>query len=125
MLPAEAGLTSARSASPRAATRGRSRSRGCTTAVARTAACACCELDAGDLPAYDAELELDGKVVGRVTSAAQDNGSVVALAYVRREVPGDAVLTLERTRRARARLICSQRLTVPVARPGDGALTLR
>ena len=52
------------------------------------------ELDAGDLPAYDAELELDGKVVGRVTSAAQDNGSVVALAYVRREVPEDAVLTL-------------------------------
>ena len=53
------------------------------------------ELDAGDLPAYDAELELDGKVVGRVTSAAQDNGSVVALAYVRREVPDDAVLTLD------------------------------
>ncbi len=47
-----------------------------------------------ELPAYDAELELDGKVVGRVTSAAQDNGSVVALAYVRREVPEGAVLTL-------------------------------
>ena len=53
------------------------------------------ELDAGDLPEYDAELELDGKVVGRVTSAAQDNGSVVALAYVRREVPEGAVLTLD------------------------------
>ncbi len=52
------------------------------------------ELEGGELPPYDAELELDGKVVGRVTSAAQDNGRVVALAYVRREVSDDAVLTL-------------------------------
>ena len=52
------------------------------------------ELEGGEVPPYDAELELGGKVVGRVTSAAQDNGSVVALAYVRREVPDDAVLTL-------------------------------
>ena len=50
------------------------------------------ELDGTELPTYDAELELDGKVVGRVTSAAQDNGSVVALAYVRREVPEDGEL---------------------------------
>jgi hypothetical protein len=40
----------------------------------------------------DVELELDGKVVGRVTSAARDNGRVVALAYVRREVSDDAEL---------------------------------
>ena len=51
---------------------------------------------AGDeLPAYDAELVLDGKVVGRVTSAAPDpDHGVVALAYVRREVPLDAELEL-------------------------------
>ena len=50
------------------------------------------ELGAGDLPAYDAELSLDGKVVGRITSAAADGDRIVALAYVRREVPDDAVL---------------------------------
>jgi tRNA-modifying protein YgfZ len=48
------------------------------------------------VPDYDAELVLDGKAVGRVTSAAQrDDGSVVALAYVRTEVPADAPLALE------------------------------
>ena len=52
-------------------------------------------LDGGELPAYDAELELDGKVVGRVTSAAPDRElGVVALAYVRREVPVEATLDL-------------------------------
>ena len=65
------------------------------------------ELEAGPLPAYDAELELDGKVVGRVTSAAQDNGSVVALAYVRREVPEECGAHARRTRRPRARLTYS------------------
>ena len=48
-----------------------------------------------DIPPYDAELVLDGKVVGRVTSAARrPDGSVVALAYVRVEVPDDAALAL-------------------------------
>ena len=51
------------------------------------------ELDGDELPAYDAELSLDGKVVGRVTSAVADGDSVLALAYVRREVPDDAVLS--------------------------------
>jgi folate-binding protein YgfZ len=52
-------------------------------------------LELRDVPAYDAELVHDGKVVGRVTSAARrDDGSVVALAYVRVEVPEDADLTL-------------------------------
>jgi hypothetical protein len=47
------------------------------------------------LPAYDAELRFDGKVVGRVTSAAQDpEHGVLLLAYVRREVPDDATLDL-------------------------------
>ena len=50
-------------------------------------------LDGGELPGYDAELALDGKVVGRVTSAAPDPElGVVALAYVRREVPVEATL---------------------------------
>jgi folate-binding protein YgfZ len=52
-------------------------------------------LDGGELPAYDAELSLDGKVVGRVTSASTDpEHGVVALAYIRREVPADATLEL-------------------------------
>ncbi len=51
------------------------------------------ELDGDELPVYDAELSLDGKVVGRVTSAVADGGGVLALAYVRREVPDDAVLS--------------------------------
>jgi tRNA-modifying protein YgfZ len=48
-----------------------------------------------ELPAYDAELVYEDKVVGRVTSAVPDeDGSVVALAYVRTEVPADAALAL-------------------------------
>jgi tRNA-modifying protein YgfZ len=47
------------------------------------------------VPEYDAELVHDGKVVGRVTSAVQcGDGSVVALAYVRVEVPDDAQLAV-------------------------------
>jgi folate-binding protein YgfZ len=48
----------------------------------------------GEVPAADTELELDGKVVGRITSAARDGDRVVALAYVRREVPEGAPLNL-------------------------------
>ena len=52
-------------------------------------------MDGSDLPVYDAELALDGKAVGRVTSAAPDPAhGVVALAYIRREVPADAALDL-------------------------------
>ena len=43
-------------------------------------------------PAYDAELTLDGKTIGRVTSAVVDGDGVLALAYVRREVPEDVEL---------------------------------
>ena len=51
------------------------------------------ELDG--LPDYDAPLLHDGREVGRVTSAARrEDGSVVALAYVRTEVPDDAPLAL-------------------------------
>jgi folate-binding protein YgfZ len=53
------------------------------------------ELEGEELPAYDAELVLEGKVVGRVTSAAHDpERGVVALGYVRVEVPEDAELDL-------------------------------
>ena len=52
-------------------------------------------LELSDVPAYDAELVHDGKVVGRVTSAVRrPDGSVVALAFVRVEVPDDARLEL-------------------------------
>jgi folate-binding protein YgfZ len=50
-------------------------------------------LELDDVPEIDAELVYDGKTVGRVTSAARrTDGSVVALAYVRTEVPEDARL---------------------------------
>jgi folate-binding protein YgfZ len=45
-------------------------------------------------PGPDAELRFGDKVVGRVTSAARADGSVVALAYVRAEVPADAELSV-------------------------------
>ncbi len=51
------------------------------------------ELEGDEMPRYDAELTLDGKVVGRITSAVADAGHVLALAYVRSEVPDDAVLS--------------------------------
>jgi folate-binding protein YgfZ len=49
-------------------------------------------LDAREVPAYDAELTYEGKVAGRITSAIAAPDGVVALAYVRREVPEDAEL---------------------------------
>lgn len=52
------------------------------------------EIEGDELPAYDAELSYEGKTVGRVTSAVRDGDRIVALAYVRREVPDDAELEL-------------------------------
>ncbi|GIU93697.1 MAG: folate-binding protein YgfZ [Gaiellaceae bacterium] len=52
------------------------------------------EVDGDELPPYDAELTYEGKVVGRVTSAARDGDTVVALAYVRVEVPSEETLRL-------------------------------
>jgi len=46
------------------------------------------------LPEYDAELTHEGKVVGRVTSAALTDRAIVALAYVRAEVPRDVTLSV-------------------------------
>ncbi|HEY3461907.1 MAG TPA: hypothetical protein VGK62_00455 [Gaiellaceae bacterium] len=52
-------------------------------------------LELDELPGSDAPLLHDGREVGRVTSAARrEDGSVVALAYVRTEVPDDAPLAL-------------------------------
>jgi tRNA-modifying protein YgfZ len=51
-------------------------------------------IEGEELPEYDAELEFSGKVVGRVTSATRDENGIVALGYVRVEVPGDAMLLL-------------------------------
>jgi folate-binding protein YgfZ len=58
------------------------------------------EIEGSELPAYDAELSFEGKAVGRITSAVRDDGRVAALAYVRREVPADAALTVLDGRRA-------------------------
>jgi folate-binding protein YgfZ len=52
-------------------------------------------LGVGEVPPYDAELTLDGKAVGRVTSAAADSRhGVIGLGYVRREIAADAELSL-------------------------------
>ena len=48
------------------------------------------ELDGGAAPERDTEIQLDGKTVGRVTSSVPGR----ALAYVRVEVPDDAVLSV-------------------------------
>ena len=52
------------------------------------------ELEGDDVPAFDAEIRLDEKVVGRVTSAVRG----LALAYVRTEVPDNAELHIGSTR---------------------------
>jgi folate-binding protein YgfZ len=57
------------------------------------------ELDGDELPDADAEVLHAGKAVGRVTSAARrPSGEVVALAYVRVEVPEGAELRVGRSR---------------------------
>ena len=55
-------------------------------------------VDGEELPEYDAELRQGEKVVGRVTSAARGEDGVVALAYVRVDVPRDAELALGRSK---------------------------
>jgi tRNA-modifying protein YgfZ len=65
-------------------------------------------IEGAELPAYDADVVDDGKTVGRVTSASRDGGRVVALAYVRVEVPADATLAVE-GRAARALHLTSPR----------------
>jgi tRNA-modifying protein YgfZ len=50
------------------------------------------ELEGTELPPYDAEVVLGEKAVGRVTSAVAEGDHVLCLAYVRREVPDDALV---------------------------------
>ncbi len=52
------------------------------------------ELGGAELPDDDSELTYEGKAIGRITSTARDGDVVVALAYVRVEVPRDAELTI-------------------------------
>ncbi len=52
------------------------------------------EIEGAGLPDYDAELTYDGKVVGRVTSAAVEGDRVIGLGFVRVEVPRDATFAL-------------------------------
>src|SRR5205085_6105081 len=49
-------------------------------------------IEADEPPPYDAEVRWEAKSVGRVTSAARTDDGVIALAYVRAEVPADAEL---------------------------------
>ncbi|MFN8186557.1 MAG: hypothetical protein U0R69_05720 [Gaiellales bacterium] len=51
-------------------------------------------IETRELPAFDTEIVHDGRAVGRVTSAAPDTDSVIALGYVRVEVPPDARLSV-------------------------------
>jgi tRNA-modifying protein YgfZ len=55
-------------------------------------------IEGDEPPDADAELVYEGKAVGRVTSAVRADGGIVALAYVRAEVPGDAELDLGRSK---------------------------
>ncbi len=49
-----------------------------------------------EVPELESEVVYEGKSVGRITSAAAGPEGVVALAYVRREVPADAELAVGR-----------------------------
>ena len=51
-----------------------------------------------EVPELETEVVFEGKSVGRITSAAANGEGAVALAYVRREVPEDAVLETGRSR---------------------------
>jgi folate-binding protein YgfZ len=53
------------------------------------------EVEGTQLPDADAEIVHAEKAVGRVTSAAREDDLVVALGYVRVEVPSNAVLAVE------------------------------
>ena len=53
-------------------------------------------LSLDELPEAETEIVYAGKRVGRITSAATASDGVVALAYVRREVPEDAELVVGR-----------------------------
>ena len=66
------------------------------------------ELDAS-CPRRRRSSSYEGKSVGRITSAARDGDGVVALAYVRREVPEDAELDVGPSQRDPATLTIPER----------------
>jgi folate-binding protein YgfZ len=49
-------------------------------------------IEGSEVPEPETEVRFKDKAVGRVTSAARGPDGIAALAYVRTEVPGDAVL---------------------------------
>ncbi|MBA2331841.1 MAG: folate-binding protein YgfZ [Actinobacteria bacterium] len=51
-----------------------------------------------EVAAPETEIAYEGKSIGRITSAASGPDGVIALAYVRREVPPDAELAIGRSR---------------------------
>lgn len=50
------------------------------------------EVEGAEAPAFDTPIYYEGKDVGRVTSAVRVDGAVLALGYVRREVPENAAV---------------------------------
>jgi tRNA-modifying protein YgfZ len=53
------------------------------------------QLEADELPSYDAPVAYGSATVGRITSAVRNPaGGVAALGYIRREVPADAILSV-------------------------------
>ena len=95
VLPAEAGLDAravdfAKGCYPGQEPIARQHYRGRVNRTLRALA-----LEGDGLPAYDADISLGEKVVGRVTSAVRDGGRALVLGYVRRETPADAPLVVE------------------------------
>ena len=55
-------------------------------------------IEAQEAPPFDSEIVHDGRVVGRLTSAALRESDVVALGYVRNEVAADALIKVNEAR---------------------------
>lgn len=55
-------------------------------------------IEGQEAPPFDSEIVHDGRVVGRVTSAAVRKSDVVALGYVRNEVATDALIKVNEAR---------------------------
>jgi len=92
VLPAEAGLVDravsfAKGCYPGQEPVARLHHRGHVNRVLRVL-----EIETTVPPPYDAEVHHEGRAVGRVTSAVRDGERVVALGYVRVEVPDGAAL---------------------------------
>ena len=98
VLPAEAGLDRARGQLHEGLLSGPGAGRAAALPRPREPRPARARIEAERAPGDDAELTLEGKPVGRVTSAVRDpEGGILALAYVRREVPEDAELAVTGT----------------------------